>query len=294
MQTNVEQIAKTVGSVNEQSIIIGELEWFYREAQPETTTDKPPILFLHGLPSQSLSWCEIMTQVADRGWRAIAPDWIGHGFSSKPERRDFDYTPDTYIKALEDFVNTLELGTFHLVVQGFLGSVGLQYGIRHPEKIERLVILNTPLSPTAKLPWKMKQWGIPLVGDMLTQDPLLVDRTLEGGSGFQIGDRNLDIYRKPFLQTSASGRSLLATIKQLNLANSTAEIATGLQNWTKPVQIFWGCADPWLEIDTAQTLANSQSNIELTPLPEARHYPQEHWSEEIGPDLINFLRRQLG
>lgn len=294
MQTNVKQVAKIVGSVTEQSITIGGLEWFYREAQPETTEDKPPILFLHGLPSQSLSWCEIMTQVSDRGWRAIAPDWIGHGFSSKPERRDFDYTPDTYIKALDDFVNTLDLGTFHLVVQGFLGSIGLQYAIRNPDKIDRLVILNTPLNPTAKLPFKMKQWGIPLIGDMLTQDPLLIDRTLEGGSGFQIGDRNLDIYRKPFLQTSASGRSLLATVQKLNISQVTAEIETGLANWSKPVQIFWGCEDAWLDVDMAETLANSRPNIELTKLPEARHYPQEHWSEEIGPDLITFLRRQIG
>jgi pimeloyl-ACP methyl ester carboxylesterase len=293
VQTKPKADCKTVASVTEQSIAVGELTWFYREAQPETATDKPPIVFLHGLPSQSFSWCELMTQVADKGWRAIAPDWIGHGFSDKPDRRDFNYTPDAYIEALDGFLKALELDRLNLVVQGFVGSIGLQYALRHRDRINRLVILNTPLSTTAKLPWKMKQWGIPLIGDMLTQDPLLVDRTLEGGSGFQISDRNLDVYRKPFLQTSDSGRSLLATVQKLDLPKAMAEIEAGLAEWTQPTQIFWGCEDPWLDIEAATQLAQSRPNIELVQLAEAKHYPQEHWSEEIGPDLITFLRRQV-
>ncbi|MDY7014245.1 MAG: alpha/beta fold hydrolase [Cyanobacteriota bacterium] len=281
-----------MGSTTEQSIEVGSLQWFYREAQPTQQTDKSPIVFLHGIPSQSLSWCEMMPKVAEWGWRAIAPDWIGHGFSSKPEPYQFAYTPEAYLKALEEFLAALEIERFSLVVQGFLGTVGLQYALSHRDRIERLVILNAPLAQTDKLPWKMKQWGIPLVGDMLTQDPLLIDRTLEGGSGFRIADENLDIYRKPFLQTSAAGRALLATTRNLNLAKTTAELEAGFADWTQPTTIFWGCADPWLEVEAAEKLAASRPNIQLIKFPEAKHYPQEHWSEEISKDLIEFLRRQ--
>lgn len=199
------------------SITVGTLNWYYREVQPENGSEKPPVVLLHGVPAQSYTWRGVMPELAAAGLRAIAPDWLGYGFSDKPDRRDFDYTPAAYQQALADLLAAWEIERFSLVVQGFLGSVGLQYAFSHPQQIERLVVLNAPLNIEARLPWKMQQWGIPFVGDMLTQDPLLMDRTLEGGSGFVIADEDLDVYRRPFLQTSATGRSLVATVQNLQL-----------------------------------------------------------------------------
>jgi haloalkane dehalogenase len=179
------------------------------------------------------------------------------------------------------------------VVQGFLGSVGLQYAFRHPEQIERLAILNTPLSSAAGLPWLMRQWGFPLMGEMLTQDPLLVDRALERGSGYVISDKELGRYRQPFLKDSKAGRSLLATIKNLNLRQAMQEIETGWQSWDKPTKIIWGMGDPWLSSDVPEALAKENRNIRLAKLEEAKHYPQQHWSDEISPILLTFLRQQI-
>jgi len=78
---------------------------------------------------------------------------------------------------LAEFVQALELQTFSLVVQGFR-SVGINLTARHAEQIASLVILNTPISTTAKLPWKMQQLGLPLAL-IFTLRSLLVDRTLE-------------------------------------------------------------------------------------------------------------------
>jgi haloalkane dehalogenase len=278
-------------SITEKTINVGKLQWFYREASG--SNDNLPVLLLHGIPAHSFSWREVLSFLSNRGYRAIAPDWIGSGFSAKPERRDFAYTPEAYIAALREFIAALELERFHLVVQGFLGSVGLQYALAHPEQIERLIILNTPLSKSVKLPWQMKLWGTPFVGDMLTQDPLLVDRTLEKGSGFVISDDNLAVYRKPFLQSSAVGRALVATTKNLQLATAMAEIESGFSSWDKPTLLIWGMEDPWLPAADAEQLAASRPNVEMIQLPEAKHYPQEHWSTEIGETIIYFFRRQV-
>lgn len=279
-------------STTENSIAVGSLKWFYREAQPQQESEQPPVVFLHGIPGHSFTWCEIMPKLAEKGIRAIAPDWLGFGFSDKPDRREFKYTPDAYVEGLTAFLSALEIESCFLVVQGFLASAGLQYALRNPEAIARLVILNTPMSKTAKLPWKMKQWGLPFAGDMLTQDPLLVDRTLESGSGFQISDRDLAVFRKPFLQSSGAGRSLKMAIENLKLSSAMTEIESGLSNWEKPTLIVWGMADPWLDSDAAENLAQNNSNLELIKLAEAKHYPQEHWQEEITSYLITFLRRQ--
>ncbi|NEO78686.1 alpha/beta fold hydrolase [Moorena sp. SIO4G3] len=279
-------------SISEQSIEVGSWEWFYREAKAVGDSRGVPIILLHGLPSQSFCWCEIMPDLAKVGYDAIAPDWLGSGLSAKPDRLDFPYTPDAFIEALGDFLKHLEIERFSLVVQGFLASVGLQYALRHSDQIERLVILNTPVSSAAKLPSKMQQWGWPFIGDMLTQDPLLVDRTLEGGSRYRIEDNYLDLYRKPFLKSSDPGRSLVATIKNMQMNKSMAEIESGFRNWDKPTLIVWGLKDPWLPVEQAEQFANQLKNKELVKLEEAGHYPQEHWSKEISEILVPFLRRK--
>ena len=279
-------------SIIEQSIQVGSLQWFYRETNPVNTSDKPPVVLLHGLPSQSYCWTAIMPDLAEQGFKSIAPDWIGFGASAKPDRRDFAYTPDAFINALAEFLKTLEIERFSLVVQGFLGSVGLQYALRYPNQIERLTILNTPISPAAIVPWKIQQLGLPFIGDMLTQDPLLVDRTLEGGSGYQVSEKDLDVYRRPYLKSSDPGRSLGWTVKNLQLRESMAEIDSGFRSWTTPTQIVWGIRDPWLPFVQVEEFVKITQNVELVKLEEAGHYPQDHWSGKITEALVMFLRRQ--
>ncbi len=278
-------------SIEEKKIKIGSLEWFYRESQPIGRSDLLPVVLLHGLVSQSYSWRNIMPALAKQGTRAVAPDWIGFGFSAKPEKHEFAYTPDAFITALAGFVKALELERFSLVVQGFLGSVGLQYALRHPEQIANIAILNTPIATSAKLPWKIQQMGLPLAGEMMTQDPLLVDRTLESGARYVIPEADLGIYRKPYLKSSASGRGLLASIRNLQLPSSMAEIETGFKDWKQPVLIQWGIIDPWLKVEMAESFAKAIPNGEIVTLENVGHYPQEHYHETILEDLLPFLRR---
>lgn len=233
-----------------------------------------------------------MEELATEGFRSLAPDWPGSGYSGKPDKRDFAYTPDAFIEALDGFIKALELEKFHLVVQGFLGSVGLQYALRNSEKVERLAILNTPLSSGAKLPWKMQQLGLPFVGDMLTQDPLFIDRTLEKGSGYTISEEDLGVYRGPYLRSSAAGRSILYAIKNLRLKEAIAEIETGFKSWQQPTLIIWGVADPWLDISEAESLVSVCEGAQLIKLDKAGHYAQDHWSVEIAPELVLFLRKK--
>lgn len=281
-----------MSSTTENWVEAESFRWFYREAVPIGITDRAPVLLLHGIPSQSYGWREVMPALAKHGFRAIAPDWIGSGFSGKPDRRDFSYTSDAFIEALEAFLKALGIHQFSMVVQGFLGSVGLQYALRHPEQIERIAILNAPITTNSKLPWKMKQLGLPLVGDMMTQDPLLVDRTLEGGGGYRVEDRDLDVYRRPFLKSSDAGRALLATIQNLELKQTTAEIEAGLRQWTRPILFAWGDRDPWLPLNSAQHFAQSLPDADFIKLEEVGHYPQEDWHEKVSDALLSFLRRQ--
>ncbi len=272
-------------------IQVGKFQWFYR--QTELESERIPVLFLHGLPSHSYTWRQIMSLLADEDIPSIAPDWLGCGFSDKPNQKDFSYTPEAFLTGLSELIALLKLEKFYLVVQGFLSSVGLQYALQNPEQIEGLIILNTPIATNAKLPWLMKQLSLPLVGDMMTQDPLLVDRTIEKGSGFVVADRDLDVLRKPFLQSSDVGRSLMAILKKLQLDRTMPEIEAGLSQWSKPTLIIWGTADKWLDVVDVQKLAAANSNITLIELPEAKHYPQEHWASDIAKEIVQFFSRKV-
>ena len=274
-------------TITTDKIQVGKFQWFYR--QTELESERIPVLFLHGVPSHSYTWRQIMSLLADENIPSIAPDWLGCGFSDKPNQKDFSYTPEAFLTGLSELITLLKLEKFYLVVQGFLSSVGLQYALQNPEQIEGLIILNTPITSSAKLPWLMKQLSLPLVGDMMTQDPLLVDRTIEKGSGFVVAEQDLDVLRKPFLQSSDVGRSLMAILKKLQLDRTMPEIEAGLSQWSKPTLIIWGTADKWLDIADAQKIAAANSNITLIELPEAKHYPQEHWASDIAKEIVQFF-----
>ena len=279
-------------AVDENWIDVGSLGWFYRDASAIGRTAHPPVLLLHGLISQSYSWRKVMPTLADQGFRTIAPDWVGCGYSDKPDRREFAYTPERLLTALTDLIAALKLETFSLVAQGFLGSVGIQYALRHPQQVERLAILNAPISQTVKLPWKLQQMSIPLVGDMLTQNPLLVDRILEGAGGYRINDQDMDIYRRPWIKSSDAGRALMAMLQNLQLPQVTAEIETGLTQWDQPLLLAWGARDPWLPMAIVSAIAQSHKTAEFVALEEVGHYPQEDWHEKVSEALITFLRRR--
>ncbi|MGF1457700.1 MAG: alpha/beta fold hydrolase [Leptolyngbyaceae cyanobacterium] len=276
----------------ENKIQVGQLEWFYRESEPLTAMDAPPVVLLHGLVSQSYSWREVMPKIAEQGRRAIAPDWIGHGFSSFPEKRDFAYTANAFVTELERFLEALEIDRLHLVVQGFMGVYGVLFALQNPARVERLAIVNTPLAPSVKLPGAIRRMTLPLAGEMMTQDPLLVDRTLEGGGPYQVDDQDLDVYRKPFLKTSAAGRSLLFTLRNFRLADSTQVIAQAWPEWSQPTQLIWGVADPWVPVAQAAQWVEQVPNGELSRLEEVGHYAQEDWADKVSQVLVPFLRRQ--
>lgn len=280
-----------MSTIDEKLVKVGEFEWFYRESLPNAPIDRTPILFLHGLPSRSYTWSGMLADYASAGLRTIAPDWLGFGQSEMPEKYRFNYSSDAYVDALVEFLDVLEIDRVSLVVQGFLGNVGLQFALRHRDRVDRIAILNAPILPGSKLPFKMQQMTWPLVGDMLTQDPLAIDRLLEDGSGFTIPDEDLDVYRRPWLRTSSAGRSLMYALRGLRLTDAIGEITAGFAGWSLPVLVVWGMNDPWLGSEGLSEFVTGLKDANLVELPEAGHFPQEHWTQEINESLLPFFRR---
>ena len=276
--------------ITQKDVKAGALTWSYREAVAIGAEQGPPVVFLHGLVSQGYSWRGVMSALAKEGTRSLAPDWIGHGFSDKPDKREFDYSPESFVAAFGEWIDALELEQFVLVVQGYLGVVGLLYAAKNLERISRLAVVNAPVSGEAKLPFKISQMGLPLVGQMLTQDPILVDRTLEGSGPYAVDDADLDVYRKPFLTSSDAGRSLFTTIQKLQTPKVAKEIETRSKGWEVPTRVIWGMEDKWLPVSVGEAFARGMSDTKVVKLEKTGHYAQEDWAEKVAEVLVPFVR----
>jgi len=111
---------------------------FYREAG---APDAPVVLLLHGFPSSSHMYRDLIPQLAIR-YRVIAPDLPGFGFTEVPAERDYHYSFDNLAKTIGSFVETLGLSRYALYVFDYGAPVGLRLAVAHPERVTALISQN--------------------------------------------------------------------------------------------------------------------------------------------------------
>jgi len=115
------------------------LKLFYREAGPK---DAPTIVLLHGFPSSSHMFRDLIPQLAEK-FHVIAPDYVGFGYSDAPDAKKFDYTFDNLAAHIEELLFTaLGLKKFSIYVQDYGAPVGYRIASRHPDAIEGIVVQN--------------------------------------------------------------------------------------------------------------------------------------------------------
>lgn len=111
---------------------------FYREAGDPTA---PTILLLHGLPTSSQMFRELIPALADR-FHLVAPDYIGFGHSDAPSRNEFHYTFDNLAAQVAGLIDTLGLKSYILYMQDYGGPVGFRLFTQHPERVKGFIIQN--------------------------------------------------------------------------------------------------------------------------------------------------------
>jgi pimeloyl-ACP methyl ester carboxylesterase len=111
---------------------------FYREAGPSSA---PTIILLHGFPTSSFMFRDLIPQLADR-FHVIAPDYVGFGQSDAPSASEFHYDFDALTDHVEGLLDELGLQSYVLYMQDYGGPVGFRLFTRHPERVRGLVIQN--------------------------------------------------------------------------------------------------------------------------------------------------------
>ena len=117
---------------------VGTVEVFYREAGP---IDAPVVLLLHGFPSASHMFRDLIPQLADR-YRVIAPDLPGFGQTQAPPRGEFSYTFDALASVIGGFVDALRLKRYALYIFDYGAPTGLRLAMKHPERVTAIISQN--------------------------------------------------------------------------------------------------------------------------------------------------------
>jgi len=127
------------------------MDVFYREAGP---ADAPVLLLLHGFPSASHMFRDLIPEVADR-YHVIAPDLPGFGQTTRPSRKAFAYTFDALADVMGEFVDALGLRRYALYIFDYGAPVGLRLAMKHPERVTAIISQNG----NAYLDGFSDQWG---------------------------------------------------------------------------------------------------------------------------------------
>jgi pimeloyl-ACP methyl ester carboxylesterase len=120
------------------TVDVAGIEIFYREAGDPKL---PTILLLHGFPTSSHMFRDLIPLLADR-FHVVAPDYPGFGYSARPAVSEFNYTFDHVADVMERFVDTLGLKRYALYMQDFGGPIGLRLATRRPERVRALIVQN--------------------------------------------------------------------------------------------------------------------------------------------------------
>ncbi len=120
------------------TVNVNGLEIFYREAGPK---DAPVILLLHGFPTSSHMFRNLIPQLSDR-YHVVAPDYPGFGNSSMPTVDQFTYSFDNLAKVMEQFTQEVGLKSYSLYLMDYGAPVGFRLAVSYPERIDSLIIQN--------------------------------------------------------------------------------------------------------------------------------------------------------
>jgi haloalkane dehalogenase len=248
-----------------------------------------PVLLLHGEPTWSYLYRKVVPPVADVA-RVVAPDYLGFGRSDKPTDPGW-YSYDRHAASIRSLVEALDLRRLTIVVQDWGGPIGMRIAAEAPDRVDRLVVLNTAIG-AGRMPevWLRFRELMRHVGTDIQPS-----RLVEISCARAVAEDVLAAYDAPY-PDAASKAGVVAFPEHVPTepdhpnAPALMRVRDAMAQWEKPALVLFGDSDPIFPPAAAERMA------ELIPgagpaelVADAGHMVQEDAGEEVGERIARFL-----
>jgi pimeloyl-ACP methyl ester carboxylesterase len=248
---------------------------FWREAPaPEGETALPPVLYLHGVPSNSDEWIEWLTLSG-----GVAVDLPGFGRSGKPG--SLSYTIEEYDAFIERFLDWRQIERVRLVMHDW-GAVGLAFAQRLPERVQRMALMNAvPFLPGYRWHRTARAWRTPGLGELAMGATVSFTlKLLSREANVTPGPLPEELRRSVMAHFDQGTQRAILRLYRSSPPERLAAAGEHLGNVPAPTLVAWGTQDPYIPERFAREYARVLPHAELLELPDAGHWP---WLDR--PDL---------
>lgn len=251
-----------------------------------------PLVFVHGTPSWSFEFRHLIKHLRQQ-YRCIAIDHIGFGLSDKPPT--YDYSTQNHCRTLERFLLSKELRNITLVLHDFGGPIGLHFAIAYPERVKRIVLLNTWLWSHEQYPGFEKQRKLltnPLLPFLYRYCNISPKYLFPRSFGRKKPTAHvLRHYTRPFPKPSMRNGTLSfarSLIKDQDWFESLWEARSRFTD--KPTLLIWGLKDPFVTEQHLQKFQDNFMEVKTFTLDEAGHYPHEEEPGKVTQVMSDWLK----
>ncbi len=244
-----------------------------------------PVVLIHGIPTWGFLWHETIDALKEN-FRVLVPDLIGFGFSDK--RDNFDRSIAAQAEILDQWLETLDVPSAHIVGQDIGGGVALRLATLFPDRVASLCVMNTVCYDSWPIEL-MLQFGHPEMYRKASASTTmkLLKQALKMGFESSPEDEFLEGLLAPY-STEAGKLSLIRNAAALN-TNLTTEITHLLPEIEVPTRIIWGENDKFQLVKYGERLAKDIPGAELVRIADARHFLMIDKPAEVNGALKAFL-----
>lgn len=256
-----------------------------------------PVILIHGTPSSSYIWRNIVPPLVAAGYKVHVYDLLGFGLSERPWNPEVDTSVTGQVPILEGLLRHWKLDEFHLIAHDIGGGVAQRFGVQSPGRLRSLTMIDTVSFdswPSSRTKQQMQNGLERLIkaGDdehrQHFRDWLLSTVHSPDGLDETALGTYLDFISGPIGQGSLFQHQV-RHYKPLH----TQDVAESLHELGRlPVQLIWGADDAWQVVDWAHRLHEAIPGSELHVLENCGHFAMEDQPEQISGLLVDFLNRQ--
>lgn len=265
-----------------------------RPAAPSDASTQPTLLFVHGNPTWSFHWRELIRSLSAK-YRCVAPDHLGCGRSDRPSQllRLADR-----IEHLATFTDRLDLRNVTLVAQDWGGAIGLGTMLRLPKRFRRIVLFNTGAFRPRYLPWRIRMCRVPLLGRLAVQGANLFSRAalrMTLARRARLDPRVSAGYLAPY-DSWPNRRAVYEFVEDIpsgprhptwhTLTQIEADLPTLAD---RPALLVWGMRDWCFRPDCLERFVQAWPHAEVHRLPDVGHWVVEDATEDVVPLVESFL-----